>query len=83
MDESISRAAGASHGQEMPPDALEAIARRLGRMPRQRTTLYTDAPAERVTAARTGYDMARPRAASGDGAGLLAVRDGSPRVRRR
>ena len=40
MDESISRAAGASHGQEMPPHEMEELIRGLGRQPRQRTTLY-------------------------------------------
>jgi FO synthase len=40
MNESISRAAGASHGQEMPPERMEAAIRELGREPRQRTTLY-------------------------------------------
>jgi FO synthase len=40
MNESISRAAGASHGQEMPPEAMEAAIRAIGREPRQRTTLY-------------------------------------------
>jgi FO synthase len=47
MNESISRAAGASFGQEMPPEAMEALIRLIGRIPRQRTTLYGDAPAER------------------------------------
>ena len=40
MNESISRAAGAAHGQEMPPEGMEAAVRELGRTPRQRTTLY-------------------------------------------
>jgi FO synthase len=40
MNESISRAAGASHGQEMPPERMEKAIRALGREPRQRTTLY-------------------------------------------
>jgi FO synthase len=40
MNESISRAAGASHGQEMPPERMEEAIRALGREPRQRTTLY-------------------------------------------
>jgi len=43
MDESISRSAGASHGQEMTPQRMEAIIRASGRIPRQRTTLYRDA----------------------------------------
>ncbi len=47
MNESISRAAGAGHGQEMPPEAMEAAIRAIGRTPRLRTTLYGDAPAER------------------------------------
>ena len=40
MNESISRAAGTEHGQEFPPEAMEALIRSLGRMPEQRTTLY-------------------------------------------
>jgi FO synthase len=40
MDESISRAAGASHGQEMTPETMERLIRSVGRTPRQRTTLY-------------------------------------------
>jgi len=50
MNESITRAAGAAHGQEMAPERMEALIRSLGREPRQRTTLYADAPAERVAA---------------------------------
>jgi FO synthase len=51
MDESISRAAGASHGQEMTPQRMEAIIRAAGRRPRQRDTLYRDAGEERRTRA--------------------------------
>jgi len=40
MNESISRAAGATHGQEMPPAAMDALIRAIGREPRQRSTLY-------------------------------------------
>ena len=50
MNESITRAAGASHGEEMPPERLEAIIADIGRAPRQRTTLYDDAPADRIAA---------------------------------
>jgi FO synthase len=46
MDENISRAAGASHGQEMTPDDFAAMVEPLGRTLQQRTTLY--APAEGV-----------------------------------
>ena len=45
MDESISRSAGASHGQEMTPQEMEHIIVSTGRVPRQRTTLYGDAEA--------------------------------------
>ena len=40
MNENISRAAGASHGQEMLPTELEAMIQEIGRIPRRRTTLY-------------------------------------------
>src|SRR5207245_773910 len=36
MNESISRAAGASFGQEMPPENMEALIRSAGRTPRPR-----------------------------------------------
>ncbi len=44
MNESISRSAGAEFGQELPPDAMEALIRSADRVPRQRSTLYGDAP---------------------------------------
>jgi FO synthase len=50
MNESITRAAGAVHGQEMPPEAMDALIRGLGRVPRQRTTAYAAAPALREAA---------------------------------
>ena len=40
MNENISRAAGASHGQEMTEDSFREIAEPLGRTLRQRSTLY-------------------------------------------
>ena len=40
MNENISRAAGASHGQGMTPDDFVALVAPLGRPLRQRTTLY-------------------------------------------
>jgi FO synthase len=40
MNESISRAAGTQHGQELPPQSMEAVIRNARRVPRQRTTLY-------------------------------------------
>ncbi len=47
MNETISRSAGASHGQEMPPREMEVMIQDLGRIPRQRTTVYADVSAER------------------------------------
>ena len=52
MNESISRAAGTQHGQEMPPARMEAMIRAAGRVPQQRTTLYGVAAAERHVAAQ-------------------------------
>jgi FO synthase len=45
MDENISRAAGASHGQELTPLEMEALIRSIGRTPRRRSTLYGRVPA--------------------------------------
>ena len=50
MNESITRAAGAVHGEEMPPEAMEDVSVSLGRRPRQRTTLYGEAAADRIAA---------------------------------
>jgi FO synthase len=43
MDENISRAAGASHGQMMTDEKFRDLVAPLGRPLRQRTTLYADA----------------------------------------
>jgi len=51
MNESISHAAGAEHGQEFSPERMDALIASLGRKPRQRTTLYSDVPADRRHAA--------------------------------
>jgi FO synthase len=51
MDESITRSAGAVHGQEMTPAAMEDLITSLGRVPRQRTTLYADVSQERYRTA--------------------------------
>jgi FO synthase len=45
MDENISRAAGASHGQLMDEEAFRALVVPLGRRLEQRTTLYGRVPA--------------------------------------
>jgi FO synthase len=45
MNESITRAAGASHGQELPPQEMEALLASIGRPAKQRNTLYGEANA--------------------------------------
>jgi FO synthase len=60
MNESISRSAGAEHGQEFPPESMEDLIRSHGRTPRQRTTLYGDAPAERRLASFGAPALAEP-----------------------
>jgi FO synthase len=60
MNESISRAAGADHGQELPPEAMEAAIRAVGRTPRQRTTLYGEPPEERVAASFDAPPLSEP-----------------------
>lgn len=47
MNESISRAAGTEHGQELSPPAMEALIASLGRIPEQRSTLYQPVSYER------------------------------------
>jgi FO synthase len=47
MNESISRAAGTQHGQELGPERMDALIRSIGRTPVQRTTRYVEASAER------------------------------------
>jgi FO synthase len=57
MNESISRAAGAQFGQELPPSQMDALIRASGRLPRVRTTLYAVPPAARVARARQAVDI--------------------------
>ena len=51
MNETITRAAGASHGQEWAAAELEAFVEGLGRRPWLRNTVYQPAAAERRAAA--------------------------------
>jgi FO synthase len=60
MNESISRSAGAAWGQELQPERMEELIRAAGRIPRQRTTLYGDAPDERVRASFGAEPLAEP-----------------------
>jgi FO synthase len=72
MNESISRAAGAEHGQELPPERMEAAIRALGRTPRQRTTLYGDPPPAQVRRSFGAPPLAEPRNPHVNDAGLRA-----------
>ncbi len=58
MNESISRAAGTQHGQELPPAAMEELIRSIGRTPQQRDTLYRAVPEERRAASFVAEDLA-------------------------
>jgi len=58
MNESISRAAGTQHGQEFPPDAMEALIRSIGREPQQRDTLYRAVPEDRRAASFVAEELA-------------------------
>jgi FO synthase len=52
MNESISRAAGAAHGQELAPAEMQQLITALDRPWRQRNTLYGDADAAAIERAR-------------------------------
>ncbi|MCP5198513.1 MAG: 5-amino-6-(D-ribitylamino)uracil--L-tyrosine 4-hydroxyphenyl transferase CofH [Gammaproteobacteria bacterium] len=58
MNESITRAAGAGHGQETSPEQMLAMITAAGREPAQRTTTYGEVPTERVVAARNAPELA-------------------------
>lgn len=58
MNESISRAAGTQHGQEMPPSRMEALIVAMERVPQQRTTLYQTVPVERERVSRAALPLA-------------------------
>jgi FO synthase len=58
MNESISRAAGTEHGQELPPARMDALIRAADRIPEQRTTLYGAPPLERVQASYRAAPLA-------------------------
>lgn len=58
MNESISRAAGTQHGQEMPPAAMEELIRAAGRIPKQRNTLYESVSTETHERGMTAGELA-------------------------
>jgi len=57
MNESITRAAGSSHGQEWSPPIMEAEITEAGRVPRVRTTLYQEVPSERTQSASSAIQL--------------------------
>ena len=60
MNESITRAAGAMHGQEMSPEAMEELIVSIGRKPRQRTTLYGPVAADRSSTSFSAAPLLPP-----------------------
>jgi FO synthase len=64
MNESITRAAGAEHGQEWPPAEMERVISSLSRVPRMRTTLYRDASDERRATAFAAAPITETRNAT-------------------
>jgi FO synthase len=60
MNESISRAAGATHGQEFEPREMQELIAELGRTYRQRTTLYGSADAEQIERATRAAALVKP-----------------------
>jgi FO synthase len=60
MNETITRAAGAEHGQEMPPYRMEEIIRAAGCTPFQRTTLYEAAAEERTRVSFQAAPLSEP-----------------------
>lgn len=60
MNESITRAAGAAHGEEMAPEAMEKLIRAAGRTPWQRTTFYEVAPLLRTSSSFAAAPLTAP-----------------------
>jgi FO synthase len=58
MNESISRAAGAQHGQELAPAEMQALIAGLGRHGRQRTTVYGEVDVELTARASSAAPLA-------------------------
>ena len=58
MNESITRAAGATHGEEWPPSLMELVIRGAGRAPVQRTTDYGTPPETQVRRSKQAAPLA-------------------------
>ena len=76
MNESITRAAGAGFGQELPPERMEALICGAGRSPRQRSTTYGEPPEQQVARSFHAADL-RPIVQTPNPAW---ARDGAPPV---
>ncbi len=72
MNESISRAAGAGWGQELAPEEMDALIRSVGRVPRQRTTLYGEPDPGQVARSYGAPPVAEPLNPPVSEAGLQA-----------
>jgi FO synthase len=73
MNESISRAAGAAHGQELSAAEMEKLIHAASRSPLQRTTLYAAAAPERHSAALHPQPLTAPVTVHGGGRSLSLV----------
>ena len=60
MNETITRSAGATHGQEFSPERIEDLVRGIGRVPRQRTTTYGTPAQDRLASSFGAAAMAAP-----------------------
>jgi FO synthase len=60
MNESISRAAGADHGQEMPPAQMDELIGSINRDRRHRNTLYGDANFAQMAKAYAAPELTPP-----------------------
>ncbi|MFZ5932154.1 MAG: 5-amino-6-(D-ribitylamino)uracil--L-tyrosine 4-hydroxyphenyl transferase CofH [Pseudomonadota bacterium] len=60
MNETITRAAGAGHGQEMPPQEMEALIKAAGRTPQQRSTTYGEVPRARTLSSFQAAPLSEP-----------------------
>ena len=58
MNESITRAAGAGHGQETSPKRMIAMIEAANRTPRQRNTVYEDVPPDIARRGREAVELA-------------------------
>lgn len=57
MNESITRAAGAAHGQEVGPLEMDELIASIGRTPAQRTTLYGTPPGGQIRKGREAREI--------------------------